>query len=217
MRTIQGKKVFETMAEIVNPQHTALLIMDMQNDFCSPEGKAYKHHGEGGDMVTGIIPAIARILDAARKAGVFPVFVENTHMAGALDESPAYFYFLGKQGFGDMITQGVNNLDGSWGQQTIDELKPLPGEAVVQKWGFNGFHNTVLDKLLRANGIKTVVITGEESNRCIITTARVAATYDYYVVVPRDCVASAEVALQDASLLLMAEQLATSDEVIAEW
>ena len=217
MRTIQGKEVFDCFAEVVDPMHTALLILDMQNDFCAPNGKWNKHHVQGALDIDETVNGIARVLDAARKYGIMTVFIENTHLAGALDESPAYFYFLGKQGCWDMISEDVNTLDGTWGHETIAELKPAMGEAVIKKWGFSAFHKTVLDKLLRGNGIQTAVIVGEETNGCILTTARSAMYHDYYVVVLRDCVGSPKTELHEAALTLLKDQLSTSAEIITEW
>jgi nicotinamidase-related amidase len=109
--------------------------------------------------------------------------------------------------------------DGSEGQQIIPELAPRDGDVVVKKYRSSAFWGTNLDLLLRANGIKTCLVSGCTTEGCVESTARDAMFGDYYVVIPEDCVASDDRAQHDASLLLMRHRfdLATSDAILGVW
>jgi nicotinamidase-related amidase len=216
---IEGKQVFETLDELVDPRHTALVVVDMQRDFCTPGG-AFDRLGVDISMYPAMVPRLARLIEGARAAGVRVVYVLMTTFPGRLIESPAQIRFNRRL---HLAANGGEPLDyttdGSVGQQVIPELPVEDGDMIVKKYRSSGFWGTNLDMLLRSNAVQTVIVTGCTTEGCVESTARDAMFNDYYVVVPEDCVASDDREQHDASMLLMRHRfdIATCDEILAEW
>ncbi len=220
MIEIEGKQVFTELAELVDPAHSALLVVDMQRDFCEAGG-AFDQLGVDISMYPPVIPRIARLLAGARDAGVQVIFIQMTVLPGRISESPAQIRFnlrLHDASHGDVAPLRYT-LDGSAGQEILPELAPSEGDLVVKKYRSSGFWGTNLDMLLRSNGIKSVVVAGCTTEGCVESTARDALFNDYYVVIAEDCVASDDRAQHEASLLLMRHRfdLASAEEVLGVW
>jgi nicotinamidase-related amidase len=220
MLEIAGKQVFTTLEELVDPAHAALLVVDMQRDFCTPGG-AFDQLGVDISMYPPMVPRLARLIDGARAAGVPVFYIQMTVLPGRISDSPAQIRFnlrlhLGSEG---VIEPLDYTPDGSEGQRIIPELEPRDGDVVIKKYRSSAFWGTNLDMLLRANGIKTCLVSGCTTEGCVESTARDAMFGDYYVVIPEDCVASDDRAQHDASLLLMRHRfdLATSDAILGVW
>jgi nicotinamidase-related amidase len=177
MWTIAGKQVFETLDELVEPSHTALVIVDVQNDYVS-NGGFFDQIGLDISMMPSVIAANRALIDAAHEHDVPVVFIQSLRLPGALNESPARLRFMyAQQRFPlDIIVQGT------WGAEIPNEIAPTQRDIVVPKFTHNGFVGTVLDKTLRSNGIETVVVTGTSTNGCVEATAKGAYYHDYYVV-----------------------------------
>jgi nicotinamidase-related amidase len=217
---IEGKQVFTTLAELVDPRHTALVVVDMQRDFCIPGG-AFDKLGVDISMYPPMIPRLARLIDGARAAGAPVIYIQMTVLPGRRSESPAQIRFnlrlhLGADGVVEPLSY---TPDGSVGQEVIPELAPQDGDWIVKKYRSSAFWGTNLDMLLRSNGIRSIVVSGCTTEGCVESTARDGLFADYYVVIPEDCVASDDRAQHDASLLLMRHRfdLASSEEILAEW
>jgi nicotinamidase-related amidase len=220
MLEIAGKQVFTTLEELVDPAHAALLVVDMQRDFCTPGG-AFDKLGVDISMYPPMVPRLARLIDGARAAGVPVFYIQMTVLPGRISDSPAQIRFNLRLHLGsDGVVEPLDYTpDGSEGQQIIPELAPRDGDVVVKKYRSSAFWGTNLDLLLRANGIKTCLVSGCTTEGCVESTARDAMFGDYYVVIPEDCVASDDRAQHDASLLLMRHRfdLATSDAILGVW
>jgi nicotinamidase-related amidase len=145
-------------------RETAVIVVDMQNDFVRPEGKLYVPTAQA------TIEPIRRLLERARRAGVRVFYTQDTHYEG----DPEFSIW------------GEHVRYGTWGWQIIDELKPQPGDVVVQKTRYDGFYGTPLDDLLRVYGVRYTVIVGTVANICVLHTAASAALRWYKVVVPVD-------------------------------
>ncbi len=146
-------------------KETALIIVDMQNDFVKPEGKLFV------PTAPQTVPVIKELLEKARKAGVLRIFTQDTHYP----EDPEFKIW------------GEHVLKGSWGWEIIDELKPkIPEEIVVEKMRYDGFFGTSLDHILRVYGIKNLVVVGTVANICVLHTVASAAMNLYKVIVPID-------------------------------
>ncbi len=143
---------------------TAIIVVDMQNDFVKPQGKLFVL------TAPATVEPIKTLLERARSAGVRIFYTQDTHY----DEDPEYEIW------------GEHVKYGTWGWQIIDELAPKPGDIVVQKTRYDGFYGTPLDDLLRVYGIKYTVIVGTVANICVLHTAASAALRWYKVVVPVD-------------------------------
>ena len=220
MIEVEGKQVFTELSELVDPAHTALVVVDMQRDFCVP-GWACDKLGVDITMYPPMIPRLARLIEGARAAAVPVIYIQMTVLPNRASESPAQIRFnlrlhLASHGEGEPLRY---TQDGSEGQAILDELAPEDGDLIVKKYRSSGFWGTNLDLLLRSNGIKSVVVTGCTTEGCVESTARDALFNDYYVVVAEDCVASDDREQHDASMLLMRNRfdIASTDEILAVW
>lgn len=220
MIEIDGKQVFTELAELVNPAHAALLLVDMQRDFVDEHG-AFGRLGVDIGMYPAMRPRLAGLLAAARARGVLVVHIQMTSLPGRLSDSPAQLRFNLRMHESERAGGPPLRYTelGTTGHEFIDELRPLPAELVVPKWRSSGFWGTNLNLLLRSNGVQTVVVTGCTTEGCVESTARDAQFNDYYVVVPDDCVASDDQEQHDASLLLMRHRfdVVPSASVCAVW
>lgn len=153
---------------VVDPKTTALIVVDMQNDFVK----------EGGTLVVGdaekTIPGIKRLLDLARRHGMPVFYTQDTHDPGD-PEFPIW---------------GEHVLRGSWGWQIVEELTPKPTDRVIQKLRYDGFFGTSLDHELRLRGSKTVIVCGTVANICVLHTAGSAALNGYKVILPLDTISA---------------------------
>jgi nicotinamidase-related amidase len=216
---VDGKEVFTELHELVGPEHTALVVVDMQRDFCTPAG-AFAQLGVDISMYPPMVPRLVRLVDSARAAGVRVVYVLMTMLPGRASDSPAQIRFNMRMQIS--ATDGAPlhyTPDGSEGQRLIPELTVHDTDLVVKKYRSSGFWGTNLDMLLRSNGIQTVVVSGCTTEGCVESTARDAMFNDYYVVIAEDCVASDDRAQHDASLFLMRHRfdMAESEELVREW
>jgi nicotinamidase-related amidase len=210
MITVAGIEVLTTLEERVAPSHTALLVVDMQNDYCS-RGGAGDRSGRDLSLVTAIVPNIGRLVEAARAAGLWIIWPKYTLGPGAAGLSGPEIMRRGRN-----FDNADATVKGTWGHEIIAELPYRPEEdLVIEKRRVSCFVGTDLDLCLRGRGIKTVVVAGCMTQACVETTVRDAACYDYYVAVPEDCVASTSAELHAASLKNMAAFLRYEDVVVS--
>jgi nicotinamidase-related amidase len=197
MREVNGLLICETLREVVHPKRTALLVVDMQNDYCGANGALDR---DGGDisMTSAVVPAVQAVLEGARQSGVRVVWIQQTWLTDGVSDSPAWQYMKQRNGI-----RQERCVDGTWGHRFVDGLAPLEGEPVVRKHRSSGFIATNLDLVLRSSRIETVVVVGVMSEGCVESTARDAAFHDYYVVLTSDAMASDVQAWHDASVLTM--------------
>lgn len=220
MITIENKVVYTTLAELVDQRHTALIVVDMQNDFCKA-GWAFDRLGIDLSMYPPMLPHLSRLLAGARSIGVPVIYIQMTVLPGRISESPAQIRFnmrlhLASHGATQPL---LYTIEGTPGQEIIEELAPEPGDLVVRKYRSSGFWGTNLDMLLRSNGIETVIVTGCTTEGCVESTARDALFNDYYVVLPEDCVASDDPRQHEASLFLMRHRfdVVSSGDILSTW
>jgi ureidoacrylate peracid hydrolase len=164
------------LEEKVRSQHTALLVIDLQNDFCHPEG-AWGRLGMPLEATHRMLPRLEALLEQARAGGVQVVFVGTHYFPGVL--TPVWTERREYRRRVPMLRPGT------WGAEFI--LPPQPQDIVLYKHRYSAFFGTPLDLVLRGRGIQTVVLTGTVTNVCVETTARDACQREYYVVVVEDC------------------------------
>jgi nicotinamidase-related amidase len=197
----------------LKPSHTALILVDLQRDFCHHDG-AMGRRGENLTEIQAAVTTAQHILEVARVTGVLVVHVRAQY--GPTDASDARIAAELQAGSSECC------VPGTWGAEFMTEVTPNPNEPVVIKHRFSGFVDTELDKLLRANRISSLVVVGVATQCCVECTVRDGALRDYYVVVPRDAVAARGRMrhLHDASLETMGLYFAdirTGDEVCSVW
>jgi nicotinamidase-related amidase len=220
MITVEGKQVYTTLEELADPGHTALVVVDMQHDFCEPGG-AFDRLGIDLSMYPPMIPRLAQLISAARAADVPVIYIQMTVLPGRRSESPAQIRFnlrMHLESHGESAPL-LYTIEGTPGHAIISKLAPEAGDLIVRKYRSSGFWGTNLDLLLRSNGIETVIMTGCTTEGCVESTARDALFNDYYVVVPEDCVASDDPRQHEASLLLMRHRfdVVASAAILGVW
>jgi len=217
---IEGKEVFTDLGELVDPGHTALLLIDMQHDFVDPHG-LFGGLGIDLSMYEATRPRLAFLLAAAREHGVLVVHVQNTALPGRRSDSPAQLRFNMRmhEAAQQPGTPLAYTVPGTPGHEFVPDLAPQPGEVVVPKFRSSGFWGTNLEQVLRSNGIKTVVVGGCTTEGCVESTARDAMFTDHYVVIADDCVGSDDKAQHEASMFLMRHRfdLAGADAIASVW
>ena len=216
MLEIFGKQVFTELEEIVDPRHTALLLIDVQRDFCSPDGM----YGEMGCDLSIISPAVRNIrdvLEAARRIGVLPVYIQNMWLPKHRAVSGAWLRFMVVKR--NMDPERGCTVVGTRGAEILPDVAPQPGDILVQKWRSSGYVGTNLDMVLRSNDIRTVVCTGFVTEGCLESTARDAVFHDYYTVVLEDCVGTFDGDLHEASLKVLRTRVdvVPSQSVVDIW
>ncbi len=197
------------------PAHCAVLVVDMQNDFCAEGGYIDRRFGCDVAANQALAGANMALAAAARDAGAMVVWVQAIY-------DPKYLSapMLTKLVAGDDAKTGeVRCAEGSWGAEFFD-VAPAEGEIIIKKHRYSAFCGTELDDVLREHGIRSVVVTGVATNICVESTLRDGFNRGYYIVVPRDCVASSNRELHNATLknvdFLLGEVM-DSGELIDLW
>jgi nicotinamidase-related amidase len=203
---VKSAGLLRTLGEQIAPEHTAVVLIDIQNDFCDEKG-VFPRRGGGIGPITVALPKMAALLGEARKSGSLIVHIHAEYGLRFRNVGAPHGYpGPGQDGICsvlagaefdtyDLSFDDVGSepcLPGTWGEKPTPGFEPLPGEIVIRKHRYNAFLDTRLEAVLRAHGIRTVVLLGVTSNGCVESTARDAAGRDYYVVVASDCVAAKE-------------------------
>ncbi len=206
-----AREVLYTLEEQVDPKHTALIVIDMQNDFCHPDG----YMGKCGFDVSAsqaIVPRLAGHIEATRRAGATVVFIQLI-----MDDMYRYANFLAHDHKRGVSLERCQTA--SWGADFY-ELKMLPSDLLVIKHHYSAFVDTNLDLVLKSRGIKTIVMSGTATNVCVESTARDGFFNGYYVVFLSDCSATYSQEVHDATLANIDRHFGaviTADEVEASW
>lgn len=178
MRTVEVPPYEVRERVTLDPVRTALLVIDMQNDFVD-SGGALSVPDAGAT-----VPVIARLAERARRAGMRVIYSQDTHDGG----DPEWRIWP------------EHARRGGWGWQIVDELAPHAGDTVIQKVRYDAFYGTPLDHLLRLWHVDTLVICGTVANICVHYTAASAALRWYDVVIPRDAVSALDPFDMESSL-----------------
>lgn len=178
-----------------DPSNTAVLVVDMQNDFGAKGGMLDR----AGLDITGIQQAIeptARVLRATRAAGIKIIYLKMAFKPdlsdmGASDSVNRVQHL--RIGVGEKVvapdgTESRILIRDTWNTDILSELKPQAGDGVLYKTRFSGFYDTDLDARLKKAGIKSLIITGCTTSVCVDSTVRDAMFRDYRCVVLADCV-----------------------------
>ena len=162
----------------LDPATTALVVVDMQNDFVKEGGTLRVPSAEA------TIPAIQDLLALARASGMRVVFSQDTHG----EDDPEFRIWP------------EHAREGTWGWRIVEELAPREDELVLRKVRYDAFYGTHLEHMLRLWGTRTLVMCGTVANICVHYTAASAALRWFDVVLPRDAVSALEPFDLEASL-----------------
>lgn len=192
-----GSAVVGGLAAWIAPSRTAVLVIDIQVDFASPDGAL------GAYVDTAVVqPAVAaaeHLVKTARAAGVPVVFVGL--FTTPETDSASWQERMRRRG-GDPDNESALCRDGETGSDFYGP-RPTPGEIVVKKTRYSGFGGTDLDARLKALGVDTLVVAGLTTECCVDSTDRDAFSLDYHVFVAADACAAYEADIHAASLKVM--------------
>jgi nicotinamidase-related amidase len=207
-----------TLEQRITIGHTALLVIDMQNDFVGREGANWRWWQRRAAVEPVDLTGMARLSeDVVRNVGAL---VETARVVGVpvvwsrtvnTPQTNARFWLSENQ----ILCQA-----GTWGAEIIPQFTPAAGELIVTKTRHSAFFATPLDSVLRRAGIETVVVTGTATHGCVESTVRDAMTLDYWTVVLGDCCGQADQVGHEVALTRMDRLfgIATdSARVIAAW
>lgn len=174
-----GKK--KDVTYTIKNESTAILVVDMLNDFLTPGGKMVL---EGGDA---LFEPIKNLLTEGRSKGIPIVYVNDSHRVSLrLDR--------------EFTKRAEHCIEGTWGAEVVKELSPQPEDFIVKKSRFSGFFETDLDLTLKDLKIETVIVVGVVTNICVRSTIHDAFFRGYQVIVPEDCVMATGEREQESSL-----------------
>jgi ureidoacrylate peracid hydrolase len=195
------------------PDHTALLVIDMQNAFCRAEG-SFARLGFDISMLAAAIAPCRRVVAAARAAKVPVIFTRLSYAADYHDGGIAIQYMTPE------FVEAKCLAAGTWDIEIVDELRPVAGDHVVDKNRFSAFYAPPFESLLAALRIDSLAVCGVTTNCCVESTVRDAFQRNYKVFVIGDAAGELdprrhELALQTMSLLFA--DVVTLGDMIGLW
>jgi ureidoacrylate peracid hydrolase len=217
-------------AVAIDPAKTAVIVVDMQNDF-GAKGGMFDRAGIDISAIREAIGPTAKVLASARAAGMKIIYLKMAFRPDLSDlgapDSPSA-RSAKRLGFGDTIrapdgSEGRILIRDTWNTDILPELKPQPDDVVIYKHRYSGFYQTDLDATLKKLGIKNLVITGCTTSICVEATVRDAMYRDYRCVALTDCMNQPKLGKSlpgsnhDASVVLIESSfgwVSTSDQFI---
>lgn len=209
---MHDEALLTTLAAKAAPGTAALLVVDVQNDFAAEDGFFGRIGADVAGIQANVIPALARLIEQARAAGVLVVFIQAIYdpvdLSAPMRERN--------------LRRGVEMprcLTGSWGA-AFHTVAPAPGDEVVIKHRYSAFQRTELDALLRRHGVKSLLLTGIATDTCVESTGRDGYFMDYYVTMVADCCGAFDAADHAGALKRFDRDygaVVTSADVIESW
>lgn len=199
----------QELKKLINPKHTAVVVIDLQNDFCHSRGDLAKSGRDVGQMQQAAHNT-QKFLAEVRKRQVAVIFVRARHTEWT--SSAAWMRKRGDKG-------STTCIEGTWGEEFF-VVKPGEGEVVVVKHRYSAFIGTNLDLILRSKGIQTLILTGVGTNVCVESTARDGFQMDYDIVLLSDCTGSSTLESHQKALNVLGQHFGyvyASGEILKAW
>src|SRR5437763_4158669 len=183
---------------MVDPSRTAVVVVDMQNDFAA-DGGMFARAGIPLDGIRAVVEPTARVLAGARRAGMTVVYLKmefEPDLSNAGPPDAPNFLFHQALGAGGAVVAPDGRprrqlVKGTWNTEILPELTPERADLVVSKHRYSGFFETDLDAILEERGISSLVFTGCTTSVCVDSTLRDAFYRDYRCLLLTDCCAEA--------------------------
>jgi ureidoacrylate peracid hydrolase len=195
------------------PGRTALMVVDMQNAFCTDGGSCAKI-GLDVSMLKAAVEPCGRLIDGARAAGVPIIFTRYIYRSDYADGGVLVKYLLPALGESDHLAAGTQDIE------VVEALTPRPGDYVVDKNRPSSFYATGLEPILNGLDIDSLVICGVTTNCCVETTVRDASQRDYKTFVVADATGELEQERHDFAINTMAflfADVVTVDVALQFW
>jgi Amidases related to nicotinamidase len=161
----------------LDPSKTLLLVVDMENEDAHPSGKRF-----AGEAVTRIIPNIARLRRKVRQSGGSVVHTQSVRKPDALEFT--------------VFNNVIRKIEGTWGAEFVDELRPEADEPIVVKYTHDCFYRTEMESVLEGFNLRPgdarIIVTGISSRSCVQCAVTGFSIRSYYVYVPIDCTGQRE-------------------------
>ncbi len=202
----------KSLTQDLSSGHCALIVIDMQNDFCAPGGYIDTVMKKDVSGAEAILPALTQLIDAARANNVPVVWVGSDYSPGRIPASMQR----------KLTQRGITAIccePGTWGADWFG-VQPQPHEPIIIKHSYSGFSGTKLQALLSEHQINTLVFAGVQTQVCVESTVREAHSLGYTAVVVKDAVGSHSPNLHEASLLnvqFLFGELSNVDETTKAW
>ncbi|MCU4926552.1 cysteine hydrolase [Halobacteria archaeon AArc-dxtr1] len=161
----------------LEPNETALVVVDMQNGFCHPDGALYAPGSEAA------VEPVADLVSRAREADVQVIYTRDVHPPDQFDETNYYDEF---EQWGEHV------LEGSWGAEIVDDLTVRDDDHVVEKHTYDAFYQTELEGWLEARDIQNLAFCGTLANVCVLHSAGSAGLRDFRPILVEDCIGAIE-------------------------
>ncbi len=211
-----------SMDSASDPSRTALLVIDLQRDFCSPGGYANQAGIDIAPMQAVVVNAV-RLLKAARAAGLLVVHTREGHLSDLSDCPATKLQRSVDAGapIGSLGPLGRLLVRGEQGHDFVDAVRPLSGEEVIDKPGYGAFHQTRLSRVLSDRGIEQLIVCGVTTEVCVHSTLREAVDRGFLCTTVSDATAASTPALQAPALAMIGVeggifgQVRSTDDVVA--
>jgi len=202
MPVVEGSPLPFPQRGALKPSRTALLVIDMQRDFCAQDG--YMHRlGVDLARLRQPVELIRRVLDAARRCGITVIHTREGYAPDLSDLQPWKVGGAANEAIGSAGPLGRALVRGEEGWNIIDELAPSPGEDVFDKASYGVFATTAIGAYFQMRDIRAAILVGLTTDCCVTSTLREALDRGIECMVVEDCTAAASQRRHDAAIDLI--------------